>query len=181
MIIIKELRDSDLLQTLELRALCWPEELAGLSNHKLNVQEEFEFWSEWMHNGVANNDVRVLIGAFENGMFLGAAFASFAEECDIKSNGIDLNGLWVYPQHRGRGVSLLLLVHLLNYYETIGIKQMSIYNFHHSPSNSFYRKFGASVLRTEYQLKEQLPVDVFICDIQVMKNKINASLTKYVG
>ena len=40
MIIIRELRDIDMRQAIELKALCWPEELGGLSNNKINIDKE---------------------------------------------------------------------------------------------------------------------------------------------
>lgn len=179
MIVIRELTEIDMLQAMELKALCWPEELAGLSDNRLSVIKELEFWTNWMQKAEENDDVRLLIGAFEDGQMLGVAFGSFAEIEDIERDGIDLNGLWVYKEHRGRGISLMLLVHLLDYFINIGKKQMTIYNFHHSSSNSFYRKYGAYVIREDFQMKEQLPVDVFICDIKDMKLRMEQSLIKY--
>jgi hypothetical protein len=35
MIILRELKDKDVEQAIQLKALCWPEELAGMSDHKL--------------------------------------------------------------------------------------------------------------------------------------------------
>ena len=179
MIIIRELRDIDMRQAIELKALCWPEELGGLSNNKINIDKEIKFWSSWMHEGVENNDVRVLLGAFENEKLLGVTFASFAEIDDILEHGIELNGLWVYPEHRNKGVSLMLVNRLLSYYKNLGMKQVVIYNLHYSSSNSYYRKYGATVMRIDNQLEEKLPVDVFICNIDEMNKNIMKVLNKY--
>ena len=103
MLIIRELSDSDMLQAIQLKALCWPEELAGLSDNKLDIEKEHLYWVDWMHTEVDNNDVRTLIGAFENGQLLGVAFASYAEKEDSDC-GIELNGLWVDP--------LFIIIHL---------------------------------------------------------------------
>lgn len=178
MIIIRELLDKDMLQAMQLKALCWPEELAGMSDNKLDVDNEYLFWFDWMHSGVENNDVRTLIGAFEDDKMLGVAFASYAEKEDSDC-GIELNGLWIYPELRGRGVSLILVTRLLNYYESLGLKEIVIYNFHNSSSNAFYRKLGAKVYRTEYQMTEKIPTDVFKCDIATMKECMNKSISKY--
>lgn len=35
-----------------------------------------------------DKDVRILLGAFENGILLGCAFASLAEKSDIAENGL---------------------------------------------------------------------------------------------
>ncbi|BCN29037.1 GNAT family N-acetyltransferase [Anaeromicropila herbilytica] len=178
MIIIRELLDKDMLQAIQLKALCWPEELAGMSEHKLDIDKEYSFWINWMHSGIENNDVRTLLGAFENDKMLGVAFASFSEKEDSQC-GIELNGLWVYPEMRGRGISLMLMSKLLNYYENLGLKEIVIYNYHHSSSNSFYRKFGARVFKTEFQMDSKIPTDVFKCNIVSMKEYINRSLSKY--
>ncbi len=44
MIIIRELMDKDLAQAIQLKALCWPEELAGMSDNKLDIDQEHSFW-----------------------------------------------------------------------------------------------------------------------------------------
>lgn len=178
MIIIRELQDKDMLHAMQLKALCWPEELAGMSDNQLDVDKEYSFWFDWMHNGVENNDVRTLLGAFENEKMLGVTFASYAEKEDSDC-GIELNGLWVYPELRGRGISLMLVTKLLNFYESLGLKEIVIYNFHNSSSNAFYRKFGGKVFRTEYQMAAMIPTDVFKCDIVTMKECMNKSILKY--
>ena len=84
-----------------------------------------------------NNDIRRLYGAFDKGQMLGVAFASFVEDKDHPESGFELNGLWVYPQYRGRGVSMMLLTRLLDDFETLGADKVIVYNFHHSSSNAF--------------------------------------------
>ncbi|MDF2586201.1 MAG: hypothetical protein K0S41_42 [Anaerocolumna sp.] len=39
----------NMLQTIQLKALCWPEELAGMADNKLDIDS---FWIDWMHSGV---------------------------------------------------------------------------------------------------------------------------------
>ncbi len=74
----------------------------------------------------------------------------------------------------------MLLTSILGNYIELGREQMVIYNFHASPSNLFYRRFGAVVKRQDVQLIEKLPVDVFYCDLKEMKAKIEESLRKYI-
>jgi len=167
-----------MLQAIQLKALCWPEELAGMVDNKLDIDKEYSFWIDWMHTGIENNDVRSLLGAFENDKMLGVAFASYSEKEDSYC-GIELNGLWVYPEMRGRGISLMLMSRILNYYENLGLKEIIIYNYHNSSSNSFYGKFGAKVFKTEFQMDVQIPTDVFKCDIDTMKDYMNKSISKY--
>jgi len=51
---------------------------------------------------------------------------------------IQLKELWVYPQMRNQGASLLLMNEALAYFERLGKKEVIIYNYHHSSSNSYY-------------------------------------------
>lgn len=180
MIKIRQLTEQDMHKAIELKVLCWTEELAGLPDNKLSFENELEFWTGWMKAGEEQGDVRVLLGAFEEEQLLGVAFASIAEQEDIPEKGIELNGLWVYKEHRGQGISLMLLTHILDCYIELGMEQMVIYNFHASPSNLFYRRFGAVVKRQDVQMKEKLPVDVFLCDLKEMKAKMDESLRKYI-
>ncbi len=46
-----------------------------------------------MNSAKENNDIRLLIGTFENDKMLGVAFSSFAKSFDIPEKGIELNGL----------------------------------------------------------------------------------------
>ena len=180
MIEIRELTEADMKQVVELKILCWTEELAGKTENNLSPSEELDFWLDWMHKGQENDDIRLLIGVFENDDMLGVAIASFAEAYDIPNKRIELNGLWVYPDHRNRGISLMMFIHLLNFYIDKGMKEIVIYNHHYAPSNEFYRKFGAKVVRQEYQIDGRLLVDIFLVDIMPMKNNLEQSLKNYL-
>ncbi|MBU3203590.1 GNAT family N-acetyltransferase [Clostridium algidicarnis] len=179
MIEIRKLTESDMKQAVELRILCWTEELAGKTENVLSPSEELNLWIEWMNAAKENNDIRLLIGAFENDMMLGASFSSFAETFDIPEKGIELNGLWVYTEHRNRGISLKLLKYNFDYYIKNDIEKIVIYNHHYAPSNSFYHKFGAKVIKQLHQMNGQLLIDVFLADIISIKRNIEQSLEKY--
>lgn len=180
MIQIRLLTEKDLQEAIELKVLCWTEELAGQAENTLSVSQELDFWLEWMRTAEEHHDIRLLIGAFENDKMLGVAFGSFAETYDILEKGIELNGLWVYPDERNRGVALMMMIYILDSYRKMGMETIVIYNSHYSPSNQFYRKFGADVARQEYQMDGQLLVDVFFADMFIMKKKLEQSLQKYV-
>ncbi len=179
MITIRPLQEVDMLQAMELKVLCWTEELAEKAENILSVSEELDYWVDWMNTAQEHSDIRLLIGAFENENLLGAAFGSIAETEDIAERGIELNGLWVHPEQRGRGISLKMILYILEYFLKNGMEQIVIYNHHFSPSNSFYHKFGAQVGRQEYQMDGRLLVDVFKTNIAQFKENIEQSLKKY--
>lgn len=180
MIKIRQLTESDMKQAIELKVLCWTEELAGKAENILSVSEELDSWVEWMNSAKENNDIRLLIGAFENEKMLGISFGSFAESFDIPEKGIELNGLWVYPDQRSRGISLLMMIYILDFYLAKGMETIVVYNHHYAPSNQFYRKFGAQVSKQEYQMDGRLLVDIFLADMLSMKQNMEQSLKKYV-
>lgn len=180
MIKIRQLSEVDMQQAMELKISCWAEELAGKAENVLSISQELDFWVEWMNKGKENHDIRLLIGAFEENKMLGVAFCSFAEIFDIPEKGIELNGLWVYPDKRNRGISLMMVIYILNFYLEKGMEKIAIYNHHYAPSNEFYRKFGAKVVKQEYQMDGKLLVDVFLSDILSMKRNMEQSLKKYV-
>jgi len=115
MIEIRQLREREWRRAMELKIACWTEELAGKAANNLALAEQLGFWTDWMYGATDNHDIRVTLGAFENGVLLGVTAGSLAETTDIPVNGMELNGLWVNPEHRGRGVSLRLLLYLLDY------------------------------------------------------------------
>ncbi len=179
MITIRQLKESDMVQAMKLKILCWTEELAGKAKNTLSISQELDFWVDWMHTAQENDDIRLLIGAFENDKMLGFAAGSFAETEDIAENGIELNGLWVCPEQRGRGISLKMISYILESFLQYGMKEIVIYNHHFAPSNSFYRKFGAKVFRQEYHMDGKLLIDVFLTDMLAMKRNMEQSLKKY--
>lgn len=180
MIKIRQLTEVDMHHAIELKVLCWTEELAGKAENNLSISKELDDWIDWIHRAQENNDIRLMIGAFENNKMLGVAFASFAETFDIPEKGIELNGLWVYPDQRNRGISLMLIIYILNFYIEKGMEKIVVYNHHYAPSNQFYRKFGAQVARQEYQMNGRLLVDVLIEDMMLMKKNMERSLKKYL-
>ncbi len=54
--------------------MCWTEELAGKAENTLLFSEELDFWVDWMNKAEENNDIRFLIGAFENDKMLGIIY-----------------------------------------------------------------------------------------------------------
>jgi len=180
MIKVRELTEMDMEEAIRLRSLCWTEELAGKAENTLLVEEELEMWIDWMNATEENNDIRMLVGAFEGEKLLGVAFSSFAETFDIPERGVELNGLWVYPDQRGRGISLIMMVYILDFYLAKGMESIVIYNHNYAPSNQFYHKLGAKVVRQEYQLNGSLLIDVFLADIAQMKIKMEQSLKKCI-
>jgi len=179
MITIRKLTNDDMKEAIQLKVNCWTEELADKAENTLDYSKELEFWVDWMNSAEENKDVRLLIGEFENDKMLGVAFASFAETEDILEKGIELNGLWVYPEQRGKGVSLRMILYILDFFKRMSKEKIVIYNHHYCPSNNFYRKFGANVIRQDEQMGGKLLVDVFIADIDAFKNNIEKSLSKY--
>ena len=66
MIIIRELTEADMQEAIELKILCWTEELAGKAENTLSLSKELDWWVTWMNSAKENNDIRLLIGAFED-------------------------------------------------------------------------------------------------------------------
>jgi GNAT superfamily N-acetyltransferase len=181
MIEIRQLKEREWEQAMELKIICWTEELAGKAENDLIRSEQLDFWINWMYTATDNNDIRVTLGAFENGELLGVVAGSIAEITDISEKGIECNGLYVNPKHRNRGISLRLLVYLLNYFQNFGMEQIVIYNHRYAPSNNFYRKFGVKEMRQDIQIAAgiEILVDVFIIDIEYFKEGLSKTLARY--
>ena len=182
MIIIRQLKENEWRQAMEIKITCWTEELAGKAENALVFSEELDFWTDWMYTATDNADIRVTLGAFENDEMLGVVAGSIAEITDIPEKGIECNGLWVSPSHRNRGVSLRLLLYMLNYFQNFNMEKIVIYNPHYAPSNHFYRKFGVEKLRQDIQIAAgvEILVDVFIIDIEYFKEGLLKTLIRYL-
>lgn len=176
---IRSLVYSDIPLAMELKITCWTEELSGKAENTLKLNDEVAFWTNWMNTPDENNDFRLLLGAFVKADLLGVAFASFVDSKDSPENGIELNGLWVFPQYRGNGISLKLILEILNYYIPLGVISMRVYNPHYAPSNEFYRKFGGTIINSEHQLDGKLPIDIFEFNTLDLKNRLTKTLLRY--
>lgn len=177
--IIRQLTNADMPLAMELKISCWTEELAGKAENTLKHENELKLWTDWMNTSDEHNDIRLLLGAFDGSTMMGVAFASFLDSKDTPEIGIELNGLWVFPQYRGKGVSLKLIMGILDYFIPLGVTRLIVYNAHYSPSNEFYKKFGGTVIESEYQMDGKLPVDIFefaVCDL---KTRIEKSILRY--
>lgn len=161
---LAKLNDETLKQAIALKVACWQEELAGKVIHHLDFKEEYAFWKEWMHSADKHQDVRTLIGTFDNEKLVACIFASFAEVEDHE-NAVEINGLFVNPDYRNQRLSLKLLQAVLEDYHKIGKKAVIIYNHKYAPSNTYYKKLGGKVINTITQLDGQLEIEVFHFDI----------------
>ena len=177
--IIRQLTNADIPKAMELKIMCWTEELAGQAENDLVLEEEVEFWTDWLNTPDEHNDIRVFIGAFENNNLLAVAAGSFIESKDAPHEGIELNGLWVFPEYRGRGISLKLMLHILDVFMPLGVTKMEVYNPHHAPSNGFYKKFGGKVIRQEYQMDGRLPVDIYEFELADFRSQLEKAALRY--
>lgn len=178
MIILKELAERDYESAMALRIHCWTEELNGKGENRLELEKEVEDLREWLSEADVNSDHRLMVGAFEDDTFLGFAAASFAETFDVEKNGFELNYLFVHEEYRGRYISLKLLDYLVDVFSQKGCTDLVVYNHHFAPSNEYYSKLGASVIRQEVQGRDQLLIDVFKLDVGSLKIKLKNRLSK---
>ena len=162
---------------MKLKISCWTEELSGQAENNLQLNEEVDFWTDWLNTPDEHNDIRVFIGAFEDAYLLGAAAASFVKSKDSPQDGIELNGLWVFPEHRGKGISLNMILYIIDFFIPFGLTRMEVYNPHFAPSNNFYIKFGGNVIEREYQMDGRLLVDIFDFDLCDLRSRIIKSLS----
>lgn len=180
MITIRPLIESEIEDAMKLKIESWTEELAGKAENTLSLKEEIGYWSNWTARGMLVGDIRLLIGAFEEDLLVGIAAGSLADYEDISEYGIELNLLAVAKTHRGLGIAVQLILCIVDFYIPIGAQKIVIYNHHDAPSNSFYYRFGARILRVDMQENGVLTIDVFIADILDFKKKLEESvLHKY--
>ena len=178
MIETRPLSDQELAEAMDLKIRCWSEELAGRAENTLSLEKELPFYRKWIEGETEYEDLRILLGTFEEGRLLGVAIGSFAEEEDGK-DAMELNGLWVEESARGRGISLLLLRSLISPFLAEGKDTMVVYSHHHAPSNSFYRRFQGELLRQERQMGGKLLIDVFQLNLPALQDQVNKDMERY--
>ena len=176
MLTIRNLTKEELKEAVMLKITSWSEELNGVAENQIQFDEEYQFFSDWMDQEKEANDVRTLIGIFEDHLMLGCAFASFADIYDCEENGIELNGLWIYPSARNRNLSLMMLKHIIDIYLPFGMEKMIVYCHHHAPSNGFYHYLGGRVIKYVLQMQGKLEVDIFEFELVTLKKLIQMKL-----
>lgn len=179
MIQIKDLTNEELKEAVMLKITSWSEELNGVAENQINFDEEYQFFLDWKKNEKEANDLRTLIGVFEDGHLLGCAFASLADIYDCEENGIELNGLWIYPFARNRKLSLTLIDYILNVYMPLGMEKMIVYSHRYAPSNSFYHHLGGNIIKYDLQMHGKLEVDIFEFDLEALKKNIVSKLENH--
>lgn len=162
-------------KAVDLRIRYWNEELAGHGTTELSPEKELDFLVEWEQSAADYDDKRVLYGVFDEGVFAGFAGGSYAEVEDDE-NAFELNYLFVAKAYRGKGYSLQLMLKLIDDFLKSGKSKMVVYSHRHAPSNAFYRKYGGGVIREVIQGEDQLLVDVFVFDAEILKRRLKRSL-----
>jgi len=128
-----------------------------------------------MESAKAHHDVRTLLGVFDEATLVAIIFTSIAEESD-HPNAIEINDLFVKESHRGQKLSLKLIDAVLNQYATLGFEAIVVYSHKYAPSDAFYHKLGETVIKTLKQLDDQLIVEVFLFDLNELKQNLQARL-----
>lgn len=177
MLSIRNLTKEELKEAVMLKITSWSEELNGVAENQIQFDEEYKFLSDWMDHEKEANDIRTLIGIFDHDGMLGCAFASFAELYDCEENGIELNGLWVYPNARNQKLSLRLINHILDIYMPLGMEKMIVYSHRYAPSNSFYHYLGGKIIKYDLQMGGKLEVDIFEFNLEELKRLIVSKLS----
>lgn len=176
---IRILDEVTLKKAVSLKIRCWTEELDGKAENTLSFDEEYAFWKDWICTARAHQDIRLVIGAYQDDTFLGFAGASLAEVEDLPSGGIELNMLFVDEKARGMRVSYRLLEAIAVFFLDKGYSQMVIYSHHYAPSNAYYRKLGAQTLRQDLQMDGKLLVDVFQIDLEMLRKKVSEGVSNF--
>ena len=164
--LLRQLTQEDLGKAIKLKIDSWNEQLAGLIEDQIEFEEAMKYWIQWMNSAKEFSDCRLLIGMFQGDELLGAAFASIAEAEDMPTGGIELNGLWVDSRFRFQGIALQLLKYIIGFYRDYDshMEKMVVYSHHYAPSNDFYAKLGAKLIRQDRQMEGKLLVDVMLID-----------------
>lgn len=167
---IRPLRKEEYREAMELRVRGFQEELDGMAENPLSVDEELRIWSRWAE-GAGPGEKRLLLGAYDGSELLGFGAAAPAVEEELEE-AMELLLLYVYPGQRGRGVSLRLLRALATAFLEAKAQHLLVHSHHHAPSNHFYRLLGASVVRQEMHGGAGLLMDVMVLSLEALLEAI---------
>ena len=165
-----------LSEAIQLKVVCWQEEINGRFVHHQNYDEEYAFWSEWMQSGKKHQDVRTLLGYYVHDELVGTIFASFAE--DTYPNAFEVNGLWVKKAYRNQQISLKLIKKVLEIYSALEKTKGIVYCHKYAPSNNYYLKYGGKIIASETQMDGKLIVNIFEFALEDWANRIDHALKR---
>jgi len=180
-LIIREVKPQEVLDTARIYIDCWqrdyrevvPEEM--LNN--MSLEQEAEECSQWLYG---NEDLTLLYVAMDDSKMAGYIAASPNTEHPLEYE-MEINGLFVERQYRGRGIGLRLMNYMMKELAKRGFAKVLLYNFKDTKSNGFYKSLGGRVVSQQIQRPggREAVVDIFGWDVAELQNTLGEKLKNY--
>ncbi len=175
---IEKINKHDIKYISEINIICKNNDYRNFMGEEffnnLSLSEEIRWREEWLFDN--NKDIRIGYKSIINNEIVGYIISSLADKRDSKS-GLEINEIFVLPEFRGRYISFKLIDKILNTFPE-KCKDIIVYNFKESKSNSYYKSLGGRSIRTDIQKVSGLnkAVTIFKWDYnkfhRIVKNKL---------
>jgi ribosomal protein S18 acetylase RimI-like enzyme len=128
-----------------------------------NVADELEECEEWLNNPELDSLILVAM----DGDYMAGYIALSRNTAEPFAYEGEVSGFFIRQQYRSQGIGLRLLRKGMEYFQSLGITGLVIYNYRISVANPYYRMLGGEVVKQEIQKPGGMPLDTDVFGYQV--------------
>ena len=165
---IKILRKTDYKEAIKIKEK-YMNSNQELSKNMFDKEKELKFLNDWMNE--KRDDVRIMLGAYEEERLCGFIGGSYAEDYD-SSNGFEINYLFIDEKKQKKGIGKSLIYRLCELFFYEFKDDVIVYTHRELPANAYYKQLGFSGLREEKQ--GDMSVEVLNMNIQKLFSVLNS-------
>lgn len=182
-VIIRPIQSEEIYETVVIFVECWKNDYKHIVPAKVlesfNLQQEADECKEWLYADC--EDVRLLYAAFVDDKMVGYISASLVEDDFDLDYEVEINGLFVCHEYRGKGVGIKLMQVMIAAFKERGFTSVILYNWKELSSNQLYRNLKGEVVKQEVQNcgGVMLSTEIFGWQMDSLLNILNQKLNKY--
>jgi GNAT superfamily N-acetyltransferase len=138
---IRYARPEDTRAMQELLVAAWQTAYAGVVDPAFVATRETNDYEGKFRAMLESGEHRMLVAEVDGrvvGLATGERLGSGAYDCETK-------GLYVHPQHQGRGIGSALLQNMMDHFRQEGCRHMLVWTFLGVRNNGFYRAMGGTI------------------------------------
>lgn len=152
-VIIRPIQPKEIFETAVIFVECWRKDYNHIVPAKVlesfDLQQEADECKEWLYADC--DDIRLLYAAFVDDNMVGYISASLVEDDFDLDYEIEINGLFVRQDFRGKGIGIKLMQEMITAFKEKGYTSVILYNWKELDSNQFYRSLKGEVVKEEEQ------------------------------
>ncbi len=145
MLAIRDMRAEDALPMEELLVAAWQTAYAGVVDPAFVATRRGNDYAGKFRSMLESGEYRLRV-AEADGRVVGLATGA---PLDWKTYDCETKGLYVHPEHQGRGIGRALLRDMMEHFRKNSCRSMIVWTFLGVKNNGFYRAMGGTIREEE--------------------------------